>query len=234
MMNAIGRALVRVAAAACLITLSAPGAPAPAAGKSCKDCHADIAKVLPAAHPKTGGQLGACLACHKPDVAGRTAKNAFSTAMHRAHAHGPGTLACATCHLVKASGAIGVQSGKVVLVADAASFEAATRIMTLPDGASWTGGQHADRQLSCASCHGAGVPKAGAEVANGRCLSCHGPLQKLVDRTTPAQFADRNPHHSHLGDIACTTCHRGHEASAVYCLDCHPKFEMQIRGAARR
>jgi formate-dependent nitrite reductase cytochrome c552 subunit len=74
------------------------------------------------------------------------------------------------------------------------------------------------------------VPAAGAEVANDRCLACHGPLDKLVAKTRPAQFADRNPHESHLGDIACTTCHRGHEQSAVYCLDCHPKFQMKIGG----
>lgn len=233
MTKEFGRAIARAAAAALLLALLAPGAQA-APDKACKDCHADIAKVLPAAHPKTGGQLAACLACHKPDAAGKTGKNAFSTAMHGAHVQGKGALACTSCHVVKAAGRMSVQGGKVLLVADRESFDAATRMMSMEDGAKWTAGLHAGRQLGCASCHGAGVPKAGAEVANDRCLSCHGPMQKLVDRTKPAQFADRNPHHSHLGDIACTTCHRGHEASAVYCLDCHPKFEMKISGAGKR
>jgi len=74
------------------------------------------------------------------------------------------------------------------------------------------------------------MPATGAEVVNDQCLACHGPMDKLVARTRPAQFADRNPHESHLGEIACTTCHRGHEKSAVYCLDCHPKFQMKING----
>ena len=55
-------------------------------------------------------------------------------------------------------------------------------------------------------------------------------MEQLVEKTKPAQFADRNPHRSHLGEIACTVCHKAHEASVVYCLDCHRKFEMKIVG----
>lgn len=215
------------------LALAVPAVQGAPAAKACKDCHADLAKVLPAKHPASRNELGACLACHKPDVAGKPRKNAFSVAMHGAHVQGD-TVPCTSCHVVKDSGKPGVASGKVVLVADKESFEAATRMMTLDSAASWTAGLHAAKDLGCASCHGAGVPKAGAEVANDRCLACHGPMDQLVQKTRPAQFADRNPHHSHLGDIACTTCHRGHEASTVYCLDCHPKFQMKISGAALR
>ena len=39
---------------------------------------------------------------------------------------------------------------------------------------------------------------------------------------------DRNPHKSHLGDIACTVCHHEHSPSKVYCLDCHARFDMKL------
>lgn len=229
-MNGHGRHAALVAAA--LLALTFAAGPALAA-KACKDCHADLAKVLPGSHPKVKNPtLAGCLSCHAPDTEGKPEKNAYSVAMHRAHVGGKGALACTECHVVKESGQPGAAAGKIVLVADQESFAAATGLMKQPDGARWTAGLHAKAGFSCASCHGAGVPKAGAEVGNDRCLACHGPLEKLVEKTKPAQFADRNPHHSHLGDIACTTCHRGHEASVVYCLDCHPKFEMKIQGAA--
>ncbi len=234
MTTGIGRGLAWARAAA-LLALLLPGAQqAVAADRNCRDCHAEIAKVLPAGHPQSRGDLAACLACHKPDAAGKPAKNGFSVAMHGAHVQGKAALACTNCHVVKEKGGPGTATGKVVLVADQESWDAATRMMTMNDSAGWTAGLHAGRRFGCASCHGPGVPKAGAEVANDRCLACHGPMDSLVQKTRPAQFADRNPHHSHLGDIACTTCHRGHEASVVYCLDCHPKFEMKISGAARR
>lgn len=229
-----GRAAGTLLALALMVPVLATGAQGAAATANCGDCHADIAKVLPARHPQSRGDLAACLGCHKPDATGKPAKNGFSVAMHGAHAQGKAALACTSCHVVKGSGKVGVSAGKVMLVADEESFEAATRMMTMDDAAAWTAGMHAAKSFGCASCHGPGVPKAGAEVANDRCLSCHGPMDALVQKTRPAQFADRNPHHSHLGDIACTTCHRGHEASAVYCLDCHPKFQMKISGAARR
>lgn len=228
----IGRFIGRSVGVLLLLALTAPVAQA--ATGNCKDCHADITKVLPPGHPPSRGELAACLACHKPDLAGKPAKNGFSVALHGAHVQGKDALACTSCHVVKNKGSAGVSAGKVVLVADKESFDAATRMMTMADAANWTAGLHAARDFGCASCHGSGVPKAGVEVANDRCLACHGPLDKLVQKTQPAQFADRNPHHSHLGDIACTTCHRGHEASAVYCLDCHPKFQMRISGAERR
>lgn len=219
-------------AVASLLALALAAGPALAA-KACKDCHTDLAKVLPKSHPKVkNATLAGCLSCHEPDTEGKPEKNAYPVAMHRAHMSGKGALACTECHVVKESGKLGAAGGKIVLIADQESFDAAAGLMKQPDAARWTAGLHATSGHSCASCHGAGLPKAGAEVANDRCLTCHGPLDKLVEKTKPAQFADRNPHHSHLGDIACTTCHRGHEASAVYCLDCHPKFEMKISGAA--
>ena len=42
-----------------------------------------------------------------------------------------------------------------------------------------------------------------------------------------------DPHKSHLGEIACTACHQGHQASKVYCLGCHTNFAMTIPGGDR-
>jgi len=70
-------------------------------------------------------------------------------------------------------------------------------------------------------------------VENQRCLECHGPMEKLAQKSAPKDFPDRNPHKSHLGEIACTVCHKGHQASTVYCLDCHRNFKMSIPGAAK-
>jgi hypothetical protein len=206
-------------------------AAAPAKPSSCTACHADLAAVLPKAHvPAKGNNLGACLACHKPAPAAKPAPNAFAVAMHRGHVRATGGVECTGCHATSAKGRYGVAQGKVVLPVDAVALAALKRAMQAPDAARFTAGLHAKANVSCGGCHGAGAAHAEREIDNARCLACHGPLATLAAKTRPAQFADRNPHESHLGEIACTACHKGHEASAVYCLDCHKKFEMTIVG----
>jgi len=95
-------------------------------------------------------------------------------------------------------------------------------------------GSHMQRGIACANCHGKSVPAADAEVENQRCLACHGPLEKLVKNSTPKDFPDRNPHKSHLGDIACTVCHHEHSPSKVYCLDCHARFDMKLPNKTKK
>lgn len=89
--------------------------------------------------------------------------------------------------------------------------------------------QHAGK-VNCAACHGKGTPQLDSTVENPRCLECHGPMEKLAKKSEPEDFPDRNPHKSHLGDIACTVCHKEHDTSIVYCLDCHRNFKMKIPG----
>lgn len=69
-------------------------------------------------------------------------------------------------------------------------------------------------------------------VESERCLHCHGPMETLAKKTEPKEFADRNPHNAHLGEIACTTCHHAHSPSQAYCLNCHPKFTMKMKYGA--
>jgi len=71
-----------------------------------------------------------------------------------------------------------------------------------------------------------GIPAAALQA-------CHGPQDQLAARSRPQDFPKRNPHDSHLGEIACTVCHHAHAESKVYCLDCHRNFVMKIpRGGA--
>jgi hypothetical protein len=92
---------------------------------------------------------------------------------------------------------------------------------------------HAKANIVCAGCHGKDLPKAGDTVENARCLECHGPADQLARKTEPKDFKDRNPHESHLGNIACTVCHKGHAESRVYCLECHKEFDMKIKGTSQ-
>jgi hypothetical protein len=99
----------------------------------------------------------------------------------------------------------------------------------------WAGSTHLDalhgeKNVTCSGCHGDTLPVKGDTVENERCFDCHGPAEKLVEKTAPKDFPDRNPHLSHLGQINCTVCHRAHEPSVVYCLDCHKLFKMEIPG----
>jgi hypothetical protein len=92
---------------------------------------------------------------------------------------------------------------------------------------------HAKASVFCDNCHGPVLPVFDATVNNDQCLGCHGPMEHLVKRTEPADFKDRNPHMSHLGEIACTVCHKAHSESAVYCLGCHQQFKMRIQGEGK-
>jgi hypothetical protein len=93
---------------------------------------------------------------------------------------------------------------------------------------------HAEAMIDCAGCHGKDVPLLDTTVENSRCLACHGPQDQLAARSTPKDFPQRNPHDSHLGEIACTVCHHAHAESKAYCLDCHRNFAMEIPGAGSK
>lgn len=224
-----------VAAVLAVAALPVLAAAAPAKTGSCTACHADLASVLPKSHPAVAGKtLAACLACHKPGQHDAAKPDRFAAALHRAHAAGTATVDCAACHVPRGKGPVAAVSGKVALPATAAALKDLQPVMASWASSPFLDSRHGKGGVGCAGCHAAGVPVAGTEVGNERCLACHGPLETLVEKTKPAQFADRNPHRSHLGEIACTVCHKAHEASVVYCLDCHRKFEMKIVGAAAR
>lgn len=76
---------------------------------------------------------------------------------------------------------------------------------------------HSDSQQGCKTCHVSPNKIDDSEAhENQQCRSCHGDYNDLKN---PALEID--PHGSHLGDIACTSCHKGHEAPKFYCNECH-------------
>ena len=164
---------------------------------------------------------------------GKAEKNAFFSRMHLAHVAPNGNQDCLACHTWKPGKSFGLNGIK-------GSFGAPKKedvTMMKEIFSSWGGSKfmdnfHAKGSIGCAGRHGKGLPKADDTVENNRCLTCHGPMEKLVQKTEPKDFKDRNPHKSHLGDMACTVCHKAHAPSKVYCLDCHKKFDMKIYGSA--
>jgi len=82
--------------------------------------------------------------------------------------------------------------------------------------------RHAAYGLACSSCHAAEIPAPGTTIAANLsttiCLDCHGTFAAVAARTA-AVFP--NPHASHLGDLACSSCHRAHQAPVDYCSQCH-------------
>ena len=76
--------------------------------------------------------------------------------------------------------------------------------------------KHVAAGLNCAACHAESPPSKPAEQA--ACIKCHGTNAQLAAKTVNDQ---PNPHASHLGEIACTSCHHIHQASVLYCAQCH-------------
>ena len=198
----------------------------------CKTCHASLSLVIPQGHPPVkGNDLTACMTCHQPDFSGSTKKNSFATRLHLAHTPPKGNVDCLVCHKFfpeKHFGLAGKNEswGKpteedLVLMKEIFSSWAGSKYMD---------NLHAKSGIACSNCHGKSLPKAGDTVENGRCLDCHGPMEKLVQKTE-LKDTNRNPHRSHLDNLDCIICHKGHSASVVYCLSCHKNFDMKIPGA---
>ena len=83
--------------------------------------------------------------------------------------------------------------------------------------------KHLAARLDCAACHVDRPPATQADAST--CLTCHGPLAALVEKTA----ADEpNPHaKSHIGLLSCTACHHIHVLSESFCNKCH-SFDMNV------
>lgn len=215
-------------------TKTAKAAKAPSQAKtSCKTCHADFSSLVPQSHPPVkGNELSSCTACHQPGMPGTEMKNAFSTRIHTGHLPPKGKLDCLACHQWQASKSFGLAGVKESWGAPTKEdLDLTKEIFTSWASSAYIDNLHAKAFISCANCHGKELPVPDATVENKKCLECHGPMDQLAKKTEPTEFKDRNPHKSHLGDVACTVCHKAHSESKVYCLSCHQKFEMKIQGA---
>ena len=92
------------------------------------------------------------------------------------------------------------------------------------DKSKFLAGAHGQKGVGCVSCHDSKTVDDSERAINQKCTSCHGDLAKVATRTA----GDINPHQSHLGQINCTACHTGHEASVAYCSNCHDFKDMKI------
>ncbi len=198
----------------------------------CISCHKDIQPILPKSHkPVTGDTIGACIPCHKPDLSGKAEPKPYASTLHRPHVGEGSQGDCLICHTHQRN-IFGISGTKVNLgKIDKEDLDAMKGIFS-----SWAKSKnmdaiHGKADIMCSGCHENKLATKGDAVENERCLSCHGPLEALQKRSEPKDFPDRNPHKSHLGDIACTVCHHAHKPSTVYCLGCHGNFKMKIPGS---
>ena len=81
--------------------------------------------------------------------------------------------------------------------------------------------RHTAAGVTCQTCHGG---TAFTEpVAEAACIQCHGTYSELAAKTP----WEPNPHQSHMGELACSTCHNVHKPSVSFCDQCH-SFGMQV------
>lgn len=76
--------------------------------------------------------------------------------------------------------------------------------------------KHMSSGLNCAACHAESPSSKQPDLAV--CTKCHGTNAQMATKTASDQ---PNPHASHLGDVPCTSCHHIHQASVLYCAQCH-------------
>ena len=91
------------------------------------------------------------------------------------------------------------------------------------------GRQHAVEGVKCVRCHG--TAKKSEPVPQETCLSCHGKGDSKALAARTAHVKPLNPHENrHYGTEAdCGLCHRQHEKSVNFCLDCHPRFDFKLK-----
>lgn len=198
-----------------------------AAADPCASCHKDYAQVLPKGHAAVEGGFEKCIACHAIGQSGDAQPNPFSTAIHQRHAVSQ-KMECTVCHTVQSGTSFGLKGTDAnwgpISAEDLALMK---EKMTSWGTSKYTDNLHAKAKVDCAGCHGKQAPTSDATVENARCLSCHGPMEKLAEKSANAQFPKRNPHASHYGnDIACNTCHKGHDTAEVMCYQCHKQWKV--------
>lgn len=190
------------------------------AAQECLECHRS-ADVLPPEHEKVDFVPASCPECHTEAGAGKT--DPFRSAIHLKHA---GSTECGVCHIYT-----GEKPFTVIGAKDGKSTDEAELIKDITiswQTSAYLDRRHAEANVFCSSCHGSEeLPLFASSAGNDTCLACHGTLEELQKKTEPSVYKDRNPHKSHLGEVACSVCHLVHSGQTVYCMNCHPKFEMK-------
>ena len=71
------------------------------------------------------------------------------------------------------------------------------------------------------------LTEASGRSADELCLNeaCHNLTRDdLYEKT--ADMGTYNPHWAHHEELECTTCHKAHRASVMYCTQCHAQAEV--------
>lgn len=197
----------------------------------CNNCHTEVTSLVPQGHPPiNGNEATSCMACHNSDRVDLGKKNGFFTQIHLAHLPLRENVHCLSCHSWSPGTSFGLLDGKESWGSPAKEdMDVLKEIFESWAASNFLDNLHAKASLSCANCHGKDMPKLDSTVTNAKCLDCHGPIDQLAQKSEPADFKDRNPHRSHLGEIDCTVCHKAHSESKIYCLQCHVKFAMSFK-----
>jgi len=110
----------------------------------------------------------------------------------------------------------------IIAIAGIAAFAFAAQV----EKDTYMAGFHQANGVSCVDCHEKNFVMDDSEtVVNKKCVECHGSMSDMAKVTAKDEL---NPHKSHLGEINCSTCHKGHEQSKAYCNNCHT-FKMDIK-----
>ncbi len=211
-----------------LICESTPSAaelsrPAEEGTESCMHCHTKPPELIPKSHPpvwETG--LPDCLKCH-----GKADKlTAFAARIHLLHYCVPRfPVDCRSCHRISESGQFGlIGSGKPGEARISPDFATKMESYFRSWGASsLLDHRHAEKGLSCTSCHETTLPEKG--VQKGQCLRCHGSYD-LLSTKSPIHARLIAPHFD--GGDDCGRCHRAHRKSELMCISCHEEMDLKV------
>jgi len=87
--------------------------------------------------------------------------------------------------------------------------------------------KHQKAGLTCQSCHRETPPQA--VVAGAHCMTCHGNLARLIEKSNRAvPNPHASPHISPGEQPRCEECHHIHKPSEVSCLNCHQEFKYKM------
>ena len=97
-----------------------------------------------------------------------------------------------------------------------------------PDGP--LGKVHAAEGYKCNKCH-LPTAKKTDPIPQETCLACHGDGDSKKLAASTAKVKPVNPHENrHYGTEAdCGLCHKQHQKSVNFCLDCHPRFDLKVK-----
>ncbi|MDR2819834.1 MAG: cytochrome c3 family protein [Desulfovibrio sp.] len=195
-------------------------------GKCATECHTDMRTVLPEKHMIVEGEdnISSCMQCHLPSSETRRDTHVFSAKVHKKH-FSEKKLECSYCHIIDVGKSFSLPGRESIGVPDEQTMKFLPEITAEWAKSPFLATIHAKKDVACSSCHGDKLPVLDDKPENAVCFKCHGSYEQLAEKTPGKDHISRNPHASHLGVVNCRLCHKAHEASITYCLDCH-KFEM--------